>query len=198
MITGIEKTLTESVRNGDVRSFELMFKTYYPRLCTYAFQYTRDWEAARDIVKDFFVSFWEHRETIRINTSLSGYLFRSVKNRCINFLEREKPEKTISLEEIRWQELKTGEPWSGEYPHGDLLARELEDRIFREIEKLPDGCREVFTLSRVDGLSHKRIAEQLNVSENTVKSQIYKALKSIRDALFPGSVVLFQFFLKKS
>lgn len=195
-MTGIERELIESIKKGNSKSFELVFKTYYKRLCTFAFEYTRQLETAEDIVKDFFEVFWNNKEKLEIKTSLSGYLFCSVKNSCINYLERDKKrKKTISIEELNWLEIKRSEPYSNDYFLGDIFERELEQKISAAIEKLPTGCREIFKLSRFEGLSHKNISEKLNISENTVKVQIYNALKSLKKAVMSGTILLFQFFL---
>ncbi len=87
------------------------------------------------------------------------------------------------LEDFDQNELRVKEPLSSDYPVGNLLAKELEDIITSEIEKLPEQCREIFILSRFDGLSHKEIAEKKNISENTVKVQIFRALKKIKEAI---------------
>jgi len=197
-MTTLEKELITSIRDGNNKSFELIFKTYYSRLCTYAYSYTRQLETAEDLVKDVFVSFWNNRENLEIKTSLSGYLFRAVRNSSVNFLERDKNRnKTISIEEINYLNLKTAEPISTDYPIGRILANEMEQQIFSEIEKLPDSCQQIFKLSRFEGLSHKNIAKKLNISENTVKAQIYRALKNLKDTIGPRSVLLFQLFQKK-
>ena len=194
-MTGLEKELIESIKKGNSKSFELVFKTYYKRLCTFAFDYTRQLETAEDIVKDFFVAFWNSREKLEITTSLSGYMFRSVRNACINYLLRNKERnKTISIEEINWIEIKIKEPLSNDHPIGNLLAKELEQQIFNIIEKLPEGCREIFKLSRINDLSHKKIAKKLNISENTVKVQIYRALKFLKESISIISVILFKLF----
>jgi len=194
----IEKQLINSIKEGDQKSFELVFKTYYTRLCTFAFGYTKQMETAEDLVKDVFVHIWNNRKKIEIKTSVSAYFFRSVRNACINYLERDKNRKhLLSLDELKQQEIKVAEPLSTDYPISKILASELEDRIQQEIEKLPDSCREVFKLSRFEDLSHKQIAEKLNISENTVKVQIYRALSKIKDALESGSMLFFQLFLKK-
>lgn len=184
-MNSLEKALTESLKKGSQKSFEIVFKTYYARLCVYAQGYTKQTEIAEDIVKDFFVYLWDNREKISVNTSLSGYLFRSVHNLCINFLEREKRKnKTILIEDLAVLELTIKQPLSGDYPLGNLLARELENEINAQISKLPGQCREIFQLSRFDGFSHKEIAEKLKISENTVKVQVFRALCKIRNALF--------------
>jgi RNA polymerase sigma-70 factor (ECF subfamily) len=194
-MTGLERELIESIKNGNTKSFELVFKTYYKRLCTLAFDYTRQLETAEDIVKDFFVAFWDNRKTIEIKTSLSGYLFRSVRNACINYLLRNKERNnTISIEEVNWLEIKINEPLSNDYPIGNLLTKELEEQISDKIDKLPEACREIFKLSRFDDLSHKKIAVQLNISENTVKVQIYRALKHLKEAISVIAIFLLKFF----
>ena len=194
-MTGLEKELIKSIKNGNSKSFELVFKTNYKGLCTFAFDYTRQLETAEDIVKDFFVVFWNNREKLEIKSSLSGYLYRSVRNACINHLLRNKDRNnTISMEEINWIEIKINEPFSKDYPIGNLLAKELEDQISNAIEKLPEGCREIFKLSRIDDLSHKKIAERMNISENTVKVQIYRALKFLKEAICIISIILLKVF----
>lgn len=194
-MTDLEKELIDSIKKGNPKSFELVFKTYYKKLCTFAFDYTRQLETAEDIVKDFFVAFWDNRNSLEIKTSLSGYLFRSVRNACINYLLRNKERKnTISMEEVNWIEIKINEPVSNDYPIGNLLAKELEGQIYNIIEKLPEACREIFKLSRFDDLSHKKIAELLHISENTVKVQIYRALKHLKETISVIAILLFKFF----
>lgn len=197
-MTRLEKELIESIKKGNSKSFEMVFKMWYKRLCTFAFGYTKQLETAEDIVKDFFVSFWNNREKIEITSSLSGYLFHSVRNACINYLVRDKKRNnTISIEEINWLEIKMKEPFSDDFLSKSIWVKEIESQIFDAIKKLPDGCCEVFKLSRMDGLSHKKIAEKLNISENTVKVQIYRALKFLKEEISNGSIVLFHFFQKK-
>jgi RNA polymerase sigma-70 factor (ECF subfamily) len=196
-MTGLERELINSLKKGNSKSFELIFKTYYPRLCVFAFHYTKQLESAEDLVKDVFVSIWNNHKNLEIKTSLSGYLFRSIRNSCINYLERDKNHNNLSIEEMGRLNIKIQEPLSEDYLMGKILANELEEQIFSEIEKLPDSCKEIFKLSRFEGLPHKKIAEKLNISENTVKSQIYNGLKKLKEALSSKSIVLFNFFSKK-
>jgi RNA polymerase sigma-70 factor (ECF subfamily) len=98
------------------------------------------------------------------------------------------------MEEVNWIEIKINEPVSNDYPIGNLLAKELEGQIYNIIEKLPEACREIFKLSRFDDLSHKKIAELLHISENTVKVQIYRALKHLKEAISVIAILLFKFF----
>jgi RNA polymerase sigma-70 factor (ECF subfamily) len=194
-MNSLEKALMDSIKKGNHKSFELVFKTYYPKLCVYAFEYTRQMETAEDLVKDFFVDFWESREKISVNSSLSGYLFRSVHNACINYLKRNKEKnKTSLIDDFSSIEIKLKNPYSDEYPLGNIYAKELEEQLKIQIGKLPEQCREIFLLSRIEGLPHKKIAEKLNISENTVKVQIFRALCKLKETLLPVFVFLFSFF----
>ncbi len=191
----LDRSIIASLKNGNQTAFELVFKTYYTRLCTYAFDFTKQQETAEDIVKEFFLDFWKNRENLTIKSSLSGYLFRSVHNACINYLKREKNKNIISTtDDLAVVELKIRQPLSPDYPVGNLLAKELEEKINSEIEKLPQQCREIFVLSRFEGMSHKKIAKKLNISENTVKVQIYRALSKLKQTLLPLLILVFSFF----
>lgn len=180
----LEQELLRLVCKGNKKGFEVLFRSYYRRLCAYAASFVSQNDLAEDIVADVFMKLWEKRETLVISESVSSYLFRSVKNACINYLTREKNRKsTISENEISWLNLKIKYPVSDTYPLSDLIGRELEEKIRTEIEKLPQQCREIFFMSRFEDLSHKQIAEKLGISENTVKVQIYRALIKLRTGL---------------
>ena len=194
-MNSLEKALIDSIKKGNHKSFELVFKTYYGKLCVYAFDYTKQMETAEDLVKDFFVDFWSNRERISVNSSLSGYLFRSVHNACINYLQRaKKKNKTLLVDDFTAIEIKLKNPYSEEYPLGNIFAKELEEQLNGVVEKLPAQCKEIFVLSRVEGLPHKKIAEKLSISENTVKVQIFRALCKLKAAILPAFIFLFSFF----
>jgi RNA polymerase sigma-70 factor (ECF subfamily) len=180
----LEGELLRSVFNGNKKGFEILFRTYYKRLCAYAVTFVSQNDLAEDIVTDIFIKLWEKRDTLTITESVSSYLFQSVKNACINYLNREKGRKQmVSENEVNLLNLKLRYPISDRYPLGDLIGQELEERIKHEIEKLPEQCATIFYLSRFEELSHKQIAEKLGIAENTVKVQIYRALIKLRIGL---------------
>ncbi|MGD9557753.1 MAG: RNA polymerase sigma-70 factor [Mangrovibacterium sp.] len=180
----LEQELLDSIYKGNKTVFEILFKTYYNRLCAFAVNFVSRNDLAEDIVADVFLKLWEKKESVNITDSISSYLFRAVKNSCINYLNREKSRShTISENEISLLNLKLEYLISERYPLTDLIGKELEERIKTEIEKLPGQCREIFYLSRFEDFSHKEIAEKLGISENTVKVQIYRALSKLRQGL---------------
>ncbi len=180
----LEQELIKSVYKGNKKGVEILFRTYYKRMCAYAVSFVSQNDLAEDIVAEVFLNIWEKRDTLNITESVSAYLFRAVKNSCINYLNREKSRRrTISENEVNLLNLKINYPISDKYPLSDLINVELEEKIKAEIEKLPEQCREIFYLSRFEELSHKEIAEKLGISENTVKVQIYRALVKLRAGL---------------
>lgn len=192
----LENELLKSVSKGNKKGFEILFRTYYIRMCAYADGFVSQHDLAEDIVTDVFLKLWEKRETLTISESVSSYLFQSVKNGCINYLNREKNRKyMVSENEVKLLDLKMTYHISDKYPLNDLIGKELEEKIRLEISKLPEQCREIFYLSRFEDLSHKEIAEKLGISGNTVKVQIYRALMKLRAGLKDFLPIIFFQFL---
>ncbi|VAW24579.1 hypothetical protein MNBD_BACTEROID01-1170 [hydrothermal vent metagenome] len=190
-MNALEKELVISFRNGNQKAFELIFKAYYKRLCSYAITFLHQKETTEDLVKDMFLRMWEKRGEFNITTSLSGYLFKSTRNACLNYLSREKEKnRLISDNEINLANLHVDQHSGHDYPVANLIEQELEVKIRGEVDKLPQQCKEIFKLSRFEDLSHRQIAKQLNISENTVKVQIYRALSKLRVALKPYLPIL--------
>lgn len=183
-MTDVEKTLLDDIRKGDIKSFELVFKSYYNRLCKYAKSMVHDYDASADIVKDVFIRWWENRPTVLVTTSISGYLFAAVHNGCINYTGRVlKNKKSYNETELAIPLSELTSPTSADYPMAYLSTQELQGAIEKAVNSLPDHCREIFILSRVHNKSHAEIAEKLGISANTVKVQIYRALLKLKSDL---------------
>ena len=157
-------------------AFEQLFRQYYAPLVVYANKYVSDIDLAREIVQDFFVKLYEKRNTLSIDTSVKSYLYRSVYNSCINFINQknmqEKHLKIIILERNDEENLEN-----------EINSVELQHKIFKAIEELPSKCRRIFKMNRLEGLKNDEIASELNLSKRTVETQISKALKILRTKL---------------
>jgi len=168
-----EIKILQQLKLGNRQSYSRLFETYYPVLCAFAFKYLSDLDTSKEIVQDLFVSIYERRSSLVINTSLKSYLFQSVKNRAYNYLSKkrteEKHHKLISLQDSGVADL-----------NDQLTEVEMEQEVFRTIEKLAPRCREIFVMSRIDGMRNGQIADELGVSIRTVETQISNALKEIR------------------
>jgi RNA polymerase sigma-70 factor, ECF subfamily len=157
---------------------EQLFKTYHAGLVAFADQYVRSPEDAREIVQDVFISVWNNRESIDREGNLKAYLFTATRNKCFNFLQKRKL-STVSIETT------VVNPATEYGVEAQIDAAELRAEIYDEVRLLPEKCREIFLLSRRDGLSYKEIAQKLDVSDKTVENQIGIALKRIRRRLYP-------------
>lgn len=173
--SGIESF--SAVRSGDKNAFEMMFKSYYQPLCRYANTFVNDPEEAEEIVQGSFINIWEKRQAIDINTSVKAYLYRAIRNACLNTLKHEKVKHLYAQNEVH-----TGERYF-EASDESTLRDELENRIRKAIQVLPEQCRVIFQLSRFEELKYQEIADQLNLSVKTVENQMGKALKIMREQL---------------
>lgn len=163
-----------SIRSGDEKAFEHLFKAQYPILCGFARKYLDDTDQAEEIVQEMFFSFWQKKEKLEINTSLEAYLFRSVRNSCLNYLKHLKIREQYKLannQEIRRKEQEV---------HDNVVALELQERIEHVINQLPPERKKIFKMSRYEELKYKEIAEKLKISVKTVEAQMGKALKFLR------------------
>lgn len=175
-----EKQLAALLKEGNVYVYELIFRRYYVSLCGFAVRFVQQPEDAEEIVQDVFLKVWEKKNDLLITTSLKSYLFRATYNSCMNVLSHAKIENRYASF-IRNSSLKN------QYlsnPVMDSLAyKDLNDKITAAIERLPEACKEIFKMSRYDGLKYAEIASQLNISVKTVETQISRALSKLREDL---------------
>lgn len=181
------------IQKGDMQAFERVFKEHYDGLCRFANSYLLDVDEAEEVVQGTFIGFWEKRENLQIETSLKAYLYRSVRNSCLNEIKRQKV-RQVHAQAVLQQEVQVAE--SSDH---DALKMELEDRIHQAIQTLPEQCRLIFKMSRFEELKYQEIADQLGLSIKTVENQIGKALKVLREQLkdyLPMIIVLMKGFLE--
>jgi len=172
-----DQEVFSAIQSGEIPAFEMLFKTFYQPLCRYATSFLKDPDDAEEIVQAAFIGFWEKREAISIDTSVKSYLYRAVRNSCLNELKHEQvKQKYIAGETVM------GEKVSESADHLAIHV-ELEDKIKAAIQTLPEQCRLIFTMSRFEELKYQEIADQLNLSVKTVENQMGKALKIMRTQL---------------
>ena len=165
------------IRQGDIGQFESLFRSSYVSLVRYAKTLIKDHDTAEEIVQDLFFRLWKDKEKINIESSLNGYLFRSVHNKCLHYIEHNKVVDRHAEEMLNRQAEKQ------ESPADILQYMELQTRIARILEKLPERCGQIFYMSRFEGLKYTEIAEKLSVSIKTVESNMGRALKEFRKEL---------------
>ncbi len=161
--------------------FEIQFRKLYLPLGMYALRIVDDVDDAEDIVADTFAKAWQNIESGALIADFRSYMYRSVRNECVDFLRRRK--EFVGLEELP------------EVSEENIDTSVRDARIWKAIDGLPDKCREVFLMSKRDGLSNEEIAEELGISVKTVKNHMTKALGRLRDALSDGHKPFFLPFL---
>jgi RNA polymerase sigma-70 factor (ECF subfamily) len=160
---------------------EELFRYNYRPLCLYALHYLGDSDMAEDVVQECFATLWEKLEAGLAVANRRAYLYMTVRNRCLDQLRR----KGMQTESLK--------PYDtyGIIDDDDAQERsQIEARLWTAIDSLPEKCREVFLMSKRDGLKYEEIATELGISENTVRNQISNALKVLKD----GAIKIFMFF----
>jgi RNA polymerase sigma-70 factor (ECF subfamily) len=183
--------LIKNIRQGDVAAFEILYKEYYIYLCLISEHIVKNPSDAEEIVSDVFIRFWNIRERIEITTSIKAYLVRSVYNASLNHLEsfRLQNRLTDRFNNSDYELLI----WDNNYTLGQLFEREILEILEKGISDLPDACRQIFLLSRNENMKYSDIAGKLDISVNTVKTQMKIALARLRESLKDYLAVLLFF-----
>jgi RNA polymerase sigma-70 factor (ECF subfamily) len=170
-----DKFLFSLISKGDRNAFNILFEYYYSGLTVYANQFLNNLKDSEEIVQDTFLKIWESHEKLHIHSSVRDYLFKAVKNKCLDFIKHQNVSRNFLEAE------KNNESVTENY--NLFVEHELREMINATLDKLPVECRKVFVLSRIQDLKYKEIAKELGISVKTVENQISKALKIFRKAL---------------
>lgn len=171
-----DKYLIKRLRKGDEKAYVFLMDSYHHRLCIYAYSLVRDKDQAADIVQNVFMRTWELRDRLKVKFSIKSFLYRSVYN---EFIDQYRKRKSIFEIEKKYIEaldhlIEDSDPKQME---------KLINVVKFEIENLSPRCKEVFVLSKKEGLTNIEISEYLNISVKTVEAQITKAFSQLREKL---------------
>jgi len=172
-----QKLLLEKLSRGDETALAAIYKQYWEIMYLAAFNLVKKKEVCEDIVQEIFVSIWNNRENIKINTSLKSYLYTSTIYKVYDYFRKNSNVVKVELLESFDKRIQSSNPET------KLIHAELMEFVDSVIEDLPTKCKEVFKLSREAQLTHKEIAQKLNISQRTVEGHIAKALKILRSSL---------------
>lgn len=170
-----DKVLVEQIGNNDKKAFEKLFRRYYSRLQRFLWGYVKNQQIAEDLVQEVFVRIWENRHSLNPDKKIKTYLYKIGRNLAIDHTRHKKVVRD-------WEEEKKA--------LHSLMDKTIEDKLhkkfmLKEVKKaigdLPERRRLVFILSRYEGMTYKEIAEKLDISVNTVDTQICRALQTLRD-----------------
>ncbi|MDR1415102.1 MAG: RNA polymerase sigma-70 factor [Odoribacteraceae bacterium] len=172
----------------DTLAFEELFHAYYAPLCFFATKILKDEEAARDVVQEVFIRFWEKELSFENFIAVKACLYTSVQNKALNYLEKRNNRQRIR--ENMAQE---------SHVEDDFLLLQVEADVFKAlfeaVEELPTQCREVFTLSYIEQKDIREIAIRLNIAETTVKTHRRRAKEFLRKRLRPEDLWVLMLFI---
>lgn len=171
-----EYFLRKAFEENEWEGCSLVFRHYYKALCSHAVRFVYSKMFAEDIVSEVFAEFWQKKHFRNIQTTYKTYLFRSVRNRSLNFIRNEFGRTTQSIPEdvLLSKSILADE---------QMMYEHFYQKVQGGIEALPPKCKKVFLMSRYEGKSLKEIARLQNISVRTAETHISKALKMMRDVL---------------
>lgn len=163
------------VRDKD--AFHYLYKSYFSKLVLFAESYLYDEEEARDQVQNLFCYLWDNADKLFVTASLKYYLLTSLRNRCLNVLRERK------IRDKHNDKLFEAQLFSGT---DDVeINEEVAQRLREALDALPNKCREIILLKIVEEKKNREIAEQLGIAETTVKTQVQRAYRMLRERLIP-------------
>jgi RNA polymerase sigma-70 factor (ECF subfamily) len=171
--------------------FEQIFREYYPQLCRYIYRYTADVNQSEEVVQDFFCKLWDKHYEIEISSSFGGYLFKAVTNHFLNYIRRQRKERLL-FKQADDNHDETG------FTTQDTDS-ELAEKYSLAILQLPEKRREIFEMSRFEGMKYQEIADKLEINIKTVETQMTRSLEFLRKYLkeFISVIVLIISIIQK-
>ncbi len=173
----MNNSLIDSIKSGDKNSFKLIFDMHFNALCSFGYKYIPDTAEVEDLIQEVFISFWENRQNFEHINALKAFLYNSVRNKCLNSLKHKsvlKKHESSLVYELESDHLFTNH----------VIEEETFNQLYREINNLPESAQKIMLLA-LKGLKNREIAQELNISENTVKTQKKIAYSKLKHRLSP-------------
>ena len=172
-----DQHLVRQIRKGDHDAFEQLFRIYADLLCTFAADHVGD-RVAEDIVQTVFCDLWDRREEWTPPRNVRAYLYRSVRNTALDYLDRRDIEQEWKDEEKKRDQARDKTP-----PVEALQHQEMSRAMEQAEEELPERRRMIYRMARHHGMTYSEIATALDIAPKTVENQMGGALKTLRDQL---------------
>lgn len=172
------------IGNGDVGALKILHEKYYYQMWLWASKYARDKTLAEELVSDCFIKLWERRQSIIIEKSLKSYLYLMLRNLLVSQARKSKREIIVGLDNLP------------EMPDESVINNhEYYAALYRAIQQMPGQRRKILELAAFESLTYKEIAGRLNISVNTVKTQMGRAYQFLKEELDPNYFLLFHLYV---
>lgn len=183
--------MLESINKWDENALRLIYKQHYKLLVAFAMQILCCMEEAEDAVQDVLLNTWQQKNIFQTNGQLRAYLYNAVRNRCLTMLEHQ--QVTINHQERLRREYR-----EMLLENDDTIALHKEEvyrQLFAAIDQMPEKQKQIFLLA-IEGKQNREIAEILNISTNTVKSQKRRGIERLRETISPETLLLLILLIK--
>ena len=178
----------EQLRLGSNPAFESIYNEFWDSLYVIAYNRLKSKEAVEEILQDLFTDLWRRRERLNIRTSVGAYLRAALKYKILNYINSQTLRKTYNQEHPQYAQRPD------DSTQKVLAFEELYESLESGLEKLPEKCRMIFKMSREEQKSSREIADELNISQKTVHTHIYNAIKFLKSELADYKAVIIVFF----
>lgn len=182
-----ETQIIDGLKSNDSRVFDHLFNEYYTQLQYFAERLISNREEAQDIVITAFRKFWSIKDNFETANNIKAFFYITVRNQCLDFLRYRQ-----RFNEVK-KEYKSHLLSAGELKQWDhlIIETDLINKIYQEVQKLPNRCREIFILTYFKGLKTKEIASELQISESAVTTQRSLAIKYLKHAFSQEGYIFF-------
>lgn len=168
--------ILERLKNDEKHALTELYNHYWEPLFISSYNLLKDKELCEEIIQDVFIDFWKNRKSLQIKISLKAYLYACTRYKVFAQFRKKKIIRVELFDDIKKR-------FHYATPETKIMHKELVEQIANIVETLPKKCQNVYKLSREEQLSHKEIAQKLNISTKTVENHITIALKTLRKSL---------------
>jgi RNA polymerase sigma-70 factor (ECF subfamily) len=178
-----DKNFAIEIKAGNLDVFQEFYQLYFNRLLNYASLFVAQADVAEDIVQEAFFKLWSNRQKIDTKQSITGLLYRTIRNQCLNIIKEKKVHEKFIEFASHYEDIESLYKADFDLPVQDKDDFYVFSEIKKAIEELPEKQRKVYKLAKFEGQSHKEIAEQVNISPKGVERHITLANKTLRTKL---------------
>ena len=177
-MTNTDSLLLKKVKASDKKAFKELFYNFHDTLFRFVLYKIQDRDIAEDITQETFLRVWKKRSKLEPNKSFFSLIARISSNLCYDHFRH------VEVRQRHESIIPVNSESHYDNPESETLADSLENKIQQIVNtKLPEKCREVFILSRMEGYSNQEISESLEISIRTVENQVYRAIKILKKNL---------------
>ena len=174
----IQELLVSIGTNNDEKAFRQLFELFMPGLLRFSATIVKKRELSEEVISDVFFKVWVHRSRLPDVENIKAYLFTSARNTALNYLDKEKRNKAIQLEDIEVP-LTIDEIC----PESELISKEMREAIAKAIDHLPERCKLIYSLAKIEQMKYKEIAALLDISVKTIDHQLTIAIRKIGEEI---------------